>query len=676
MKVYSFPTRVAGTNIFVSHINDIQSAINYLSTELTNGIGSVDTPRVFKVAAAATGYASFNVPPAGGTPSAPASGDLWNDAGTLKFYNGTATKSVAFTDTVGGGSGDVSSNTSTSVDSEVVLFSGTGGKTVKRATISGLAKLTSGVLSAATAGTDYAAAAHTHAISDVTGLQTALDLKAALASPTFTGTPAAPTAAVDTNTTQVATTAYVVGQGYLKSATASSTYAAISHTHAISDVTNLQTNLDLKAALASPTFTGTPAAPTAAADTNTTQIATTAYVVGQGYLKSAVASSTYAALSHSHAISDVTNLQSSLDLKAALASPTFTGTPAAPTATADTNTTQLATTAFVVGQASSTTPVVDGTAAVGTSLKYARADHVHPTDTSRAASSHTHAIADVTNLQTSLDGKAATSHTHAASDVTSGTFDITRIPTGSTSTTVSLGNHTHALDDLSDVTLTSVTTDQVLKWNGTAWVNGTVSGGGGIGSLGSNGLVVQTATTPTYAARTITGTSNEIEVTNGDGVAGNPTIGLPDSVAIATALTLAGKTINTSTGVGVLASWAVKSYTGTSVTTTTTSLVTTTLTLVNNIVYDVIAYAGAQGNAPSGGFIDLLVDIGTAADETGSRAGTASGERPIFAFDMQTITGTGSAITIAMKGKTTTGTGSVSSGILIAIAFPRGPVMS
>lgn len=47
------------------------------------------------------------------------------------------------------------------------------------------------------------------------------------ASPTFTGTPAAPTAAVDTNTTQIATTAYVVGQGYLKSATASSTYAPI-----------------------------------------------------------------------------------------------------------------------------------------------------------------------------------------------------------------------------------------------------------------------------------------------------------------------------------------------------------------------------------------------------------------------------------------------------------------
>jgi hypothetical protein len=58
---------------------------------------------------------------------------------------------------------------------------------------------------------------------------------ARLASPTFTGIPLSTTAAVDTNTTQIATTAYVVGQGYLKSSTASSTYAP----------------------LASPTFTGT-----------------------------------------------------------------------------------------------------------------------------------------------------------------------------------------------------------------------------------------------------------------------------------------------------------------------------------------------------------------------------------------------------------------------------------
>jgi hypothetical protein len=41
------------------------------------------------------------------------------------------------------------------------------------------------------------------------GIQTQLNTKSPLASPTFTGTPSAPTAAVNTNTTQIATTAFV-----------------------------------------------------------------------------------------------------------------------------------------------------------------------------------------------------------------------------------------------------------------------------------------------------------------------------------------------------------------------------------------------------------------------------------------------------------------------------------
>lgn len=53
------------------------------------------------------------------------------------------------------GTGDFSSNTASSVDSEIVLFSGTAGKTGKRATTTGILKGASGVLSAATAGTDY-----------------------------------------------------------------------------------------------------------------------------------------------------------------------------------------------------------------------------------------------------------------------------------------------------------------------------------------------------------------------------------------------------------------------------------------------------------------------------------------------------------------------------------------
>jgi hypothetical protein len=81
---------------------------------------------------------------------------------------------------------------------------------------------------------------------------------------------------------------------------------------------------------------------------------------------------------------------------APIASPTFTGVPAAPTAAPSTNTTQLATTAFVataVGAVpappapATATPLTDtGTGAVGTSVKYAREDHVHPASAGGGAS--------------------------------------------------------------------------------------------------------------------------------------------------------------------------------------------------------------------------------------------------------------------------------------------------
>jgi hypothetical protein len=79
---------------------------------------------------------------------------------------------------------------------------------------------------------------------------------------------------------------------------ASATIGDVSNTELqyVNGVTSaIQTQLDAKLATATasstyapldnPTLTGVPAAPTAAADTNTTQIATTAYVISQGYLK-------------------------------------------------------------------------------------------------------------------------------------------------------------------------------------------------------------------------------------------------------------------------------------------------------------------------------------------------------------------------------------------------------
>lgn len=198
-----------------------------------------------------------------------------------------------------------------------------------------------------------------------TAQATALALKANLASPTFTGVPAAPTAAALTNTTQVATTAFVE-QVRSTLATADTTHAAATTgVHGVgagtivgTTLTQTLTNktltapaitsptglvkadvglgsvdntsdtakpvstaqaaaLALKADLDSPTFTGFPLAPTRSIGNSSTSIATTAFVAGTAALK------------------------------ADLDSPALTGLPTAPTPSAGNNTTRLATTEFV-----------------------------------------------------------------------------------------------------------------------------------------------------------------------------------------------------------------------------------------------------------------------------------------------------------------------------------------
>jgi len=79
----------------------------------------------------------------------------------LPIADGTAGQTLV-TDGAGvlsfasGGSGDVVGPAS-SVDSELALFNSTTGKLIKRASLTGLVKATSGVASAATAGTDFVA---------------------------------------------------------------------------------------------------------------------------------------------------------------------------------------------------------------------------------------------------------------------------------------------------------------------------------------------------------------------------------------------------------------------------------------------------------------------------------------------------------------------------------------
>lgn len=51
-----------------------------------------------------------------------------------------------------------------------------------------------------------------------------------------------------------------------------------------------------------------------------------------------------------------------------------------------------------------------------------------------------------------LSGKANTTHAHSGADITSGTVPIAQVPTGTSGTTVSLGNHTHSYVQLATLT--------------------------------------------------------------------------------------------------------------------------------------------------------------------------------------------------------------------------------
>lgn len=109
---------------------------------------------------------------------------------------------------------------------------------------------------------------------------------AGTASPAFTGSPTAPTQTAGDDSTKIATTAFVAAAiaALVDSApgaldTLNELAAALGDDEDFA--ATMTTALGLKAPLASPALTGSPTAPTAAADTNTTQIATTAFVLAQ-----------------------------------------------------------------------------------------------------------------------------------------------------------------------------------------------------------------------------------------------------------------------------------------------------------------------------------------------------------------------------------------------------------
>jgi hypothetical protein len=163
---------------------------------------------------------------------------------------------------------------------------------------------------------------------------------APLASPAFTGTPTAPTAVPATNNTQLATTAFVMA------AVSAVTAGVSSFNTRTGAVTLIASDVTATGVFTNTALAGTPTAPTATAGTSTTQLATTAFVT------QAIAAAPIGVSSFNSRTGAITLLGADVSAAggALLASPTFTGTPAAPTPTAASNDTSLATTAWVTSK--------------------------------------------------------------------------------------------------------------------------------------------------------------------------------------------------------------------------------------------------------------------------------------------------------------------------------------
>ena len=127
--------------------------------------------------------------------------------------------------------------------------------------------------------------------------------------------------------------------------------------------------------------------------------------------------------------SDVEVTTADITSKAGTASPTFTGTPAAPTAAQGTNTTQLATTAFVNAEIAA-----DLTAAIGTTVQ------AYDADTAKRDTTNTYTALQTMNAGISVDGP----YKQAAEAVSALDIDLS---TGNYFTKTINGNSTFTLSN-------------------------------------------------------------------------------------------------------------------------------------------------------------------------------------------------------------------------------------
>ena len=150
-----------------------------------------------------------------------------------------------------------------------------------------------------------------------------------------------------------------------------------------------------------------------------------------GYLKTETANSTFATksevagkadASHTHTVSQVTDLSATLAKYLPLSGGTLTGkvtgtitqADAATKATNDGSGKNIATTYATKAEL---TDGLGGKANTSHTHTTAQVDGLDTALAGKAATNHTHTIANVTDLQTTLDGKAAASHTHEIANV-------------------------------------------------------------------------------------------------------------------------------------------------------------------------------------------------------------------------------------------------------------------
>lgn len=282
------------------------------------------------------------------------------------------------------------------------------------------------------------------------------------------------------------------------------------------------------------------------------------------------------ALTHNELDTNFTDLNT---LKANLASPTFTGTPAAPTAAAGTNTTQIATTAHVFAERANTATLTNktvdltsntltGTAAqFNTALSDANFYTTGGTDVavadggtgaSTAADARTNlgvvigtnVQAQNTNLQNIADLADPNADRILFWDDSAGAYTHLTVGTNLsiTDTTISAtGGGASALDDLTDVVITTPSTGQVLKYNGTNWINDTdATGGGGsvtITGTPSNGQAAEWTGSSAIQGVAVTGTGSYVKATS-------PTITTPTLSGI---YSTNGAQVTTANAMGALA---------------------------------------------------------------------------------------------------------------------------